>query len=236
METARFDACRIIRNRADARAGSARSLSDRRLHGGRVRESQDLSHPHRRPGRAAHVSRRRSGPRSRADVARICDCDGRLRRCLPAWPVRPGAAASLSAAQSSRLSRRAAGPRLQHCGQLHHQYQLAGLRRRDDPQPSVANARPDDQQLPRFGGGDRDGGRADACARAKRIADHRQLLGRYEPAQRSTCSCRCRSSSRSPSQRSAFRKRSAPRSKRPRSKAQSRSSPWGRSPARRPSN
>src|SRR5271166_3754166 len=36
-------------------------------------------------------------------------------------------------------------------------------------------------QLPRFGGGDRDGGRADARSRSKRVADHRQFLGRYDP-------------------------------------------------------
>ena len=90
------------------------------------------------------------------------------------------AASGLSAAQSAGLSGRAARSRLQHRDQLHHQRELAGLWRGDDAQPFVSDGRPHRQQFPRFGGGDRDRGRADPGAGAKRVADDRQLLGRYD--------------------------------------------------------
>ena len=47
-----------------------------------------------------------------------------------------------AAAQSARLRRRAARPRLQHLEQLHHQHELAELQRRDDHEPSDPDARP----------------------------------------------------------------------------------------------
>ena len=121
---------------ADARACSGRGLSDRRLHGGCVRQSEDLSHPIIRPGRARALSSCGSRPGGRAEVVRICDLDGRVWRRLSVGLLRPAAAAGLSATQSAGLSRRAARSRLQHRGQLHHQRQLAGLWRRDDAQPS----------------------------------------------------------------------------------------------------
>ena len=60
----------------------------------------------------------------------------------------------------------AARPRLQHRDQLHHQHQLAELRRRDDDEPSHADARPDRPQLPVRRDRHRDGVRAGARLRA----------------------------------------------------------------------
>ena len=56
--------------------------------------------------------------------------------------VRAATPAEPSAAQSAGFRRRRARPRLQHLDQLHHQHQLAELRRRDDDEPSDADARP----------------------------------------------------------------------------------------------
>ena len=75
----------------------------------------------------------------------------------------------------------AAGPFLQHGGQLHHQHQLAELRRRKHAVLSRADARPDASELPLGGDRHRAGGCADPRLRARVDADDRQFLGRYHP-------------------------------------------------------
>ena len=74
----------------------------------------------------------------------------------------------------------AAGSRIQHLDQLHHQHQLAELRRRDDDEPSDPDARPHRAQFPLRGDRPRDGLRAGARIRPL-LGDHcRQLLGRSD--------------------------------------------------------
>ena len=75
--------------------------------------------------------------------------------------------ARLAAAQSAGLSGRIARPGVQYRDQLHHQRELAGLRRRDDAEPPVADGGPHRQQFPRFGRRDRDCGRPDPRAVAQ---------------------------------------------------------------------
>ena len=115
------------------------------------------------------------------------------------------------AAQPAGLGRRLARLVVQHRGQLRHQHQLAGLRRRDDDELPHADARPDRAEL-RLGG-DRHGGagRADPRLRAPLGADDRQLLGRPDARARSTSCCRCRSSWRWSWCRRAWCRRSAVR-------------------------
>ena len=75
-----------------------------------------------------------------------------------------------------------AGPRLQHGGQLHHQHQLAELRRRKHDVLSrrrwLGLTRP---ELPLGGDRHRARGRADPRLRPRLGAHHRQFLGRSHP-------------------------------------------------------
>ena len=70
---------------------------------------------------------------------------------------------------------------LQYRDQLHHQYQLAELRRRGHDVVPHADARPDASELPVGGNWHRAGGRAHSrlCTRVGK--DDRQFLGRYHP-------------------------------------------------------
>ena len=70
---------------------------------------------------------------------------------------------------------------VQYGDELHHQYQLAELRRRKHDVLSRADARPDAPEFPV--GGDRHRARdgADPRLRAPFGADGRQFLGRYDP-------------------------------------------------------
>ncbi len=93
------------------------------------------------------------------------------------------------------LRRRDARLVVQHRGQLRHQHELAGLRRRDDDELPDADAR---ARRCRTSSRPRPAWRCwSRCirgfARAQR-ADDRQLLGRPRRARRSTSCCRCRSS------------------------------------------
>ena len=85
------------------------------------------------------------------------------------------------AVQSGRPIGRGARPLLQHGGELHHQHQLAELRRRKHDVLPRADARPDAPELPVGGHRHRARGRADPRLRAGIGADRRQFLGRYHP-------------------------------------------------------
>ena len=100
----------------------------------------------------------------------------------------------LAAAEPAGPRRRVAGFGVQHRGQLRHQHQLAGLRRRDDDELPHPDARPDGAEL--RVGRDRHGGAGRAHPRLQRaLGRHdRQLLGRPDAQRRSTSCCRCRSS------------------------------------------
>ena len=86
-----------------------------------------------------------------------------------------------AAVQPGRAVGGGAGPLLQHRGQLHHQHQLAELRRREHAVLSRADARPDAPELPVGGDRHRARGGADPRLRARVGADHRQFLGRCHP-------------------------------------------------------
>ena len=75
---------------------------------------------------------------------------------------------------------RAGRPRVQHLDQLHHQHQLAELRRRDDDESSHPDARPHRPQFPLRGDRPRHGLRAGARLRALVRDDGRQFLGRCD--------------------------------------------------------
>ena len=70
---------------------------------------------------------------------------------------------------------------VQYGGQLHHQHQLAELRRRKHDVLSRADARPDASELPLGRHRHRARGRADPRLRARVGKDGRQFLGRYHP-------------------------------------------------------
>ena len=89
-------------------------------------------------------------------------------------------------------------PVVQHRGQLHDEHELAVLRRRGDdepPHPDGRACRPE-LRVGRGRHGDRRRAHPRRC-RAGGLDDHRQLLGRPDPLDRSASCCRCRSSSRS---------------------------------------
>ena len=124
---------------------------------------------------------------------------------------------------------------LQHRHQLHHQHQLAELRRRKHAVLSRADARPDASELPLGGNRHRARGGADPRLRARLGEDRRQFLGRYHPLHALHPAADLHSSTPCSSSGRACRRRSAPMSMRRRWKAPSRPSPSARSPRRSPS-
>ena len=203
------------------------------LHHSCARGGQDVPDARRRAGRARLLPLAGVDATQRAELARLYDGDARLHVVGLPVALRVAASAEFPAAQPAGLRSGRPGSRLQHLDQLRHQHELAELRRRDDDEPSHADARPHRAQFPVGRDRPRDGLRAGARLRALGGADHRQFLGRYDARRRSMCCCRCRSSWRSRSSRSACRRRCSARSTRPRSKAPSRRSRSGRWPARR---
>ena len=91
-----------------------------------------------------------------------------------------------TAVQSSRTVRRRAGSLVQHGDELHHQYQLAELRRRKHDVLPRADARPHASELPFRRNRHRAGDRAHPRLRAALGAHRRQFLGRYHPRARFT--------------------------------------------------
>ena len=113
------------------------------------------------------------------------------RRAVP-----PAAAPGVPAAQPDRRPGRAPGPGAQHRRQLHHQHELAELRRRGRdgaPHPG-RGSRSRTSCRPRSASPSRSHSFAGSPAD---VADHRQLLGGRHP--RSPCTSCCRSPSSRPS-------------------------------------
>ena len=96
-------------------------------------------------------------------------------------PLRADALAGGAAVQSGRAVGGRRGSVVQHGGQLHHQHQLAELRRRKHDVLSRADARPDAPELPVGGDRHRARDRADPRLRAASVTHRRQFLGRYHP-------------------------------------------------------
>ena len=69
---------------------------------------------------------------------------------------------------------------VQHGGELRHQYELAGLRRRIDHELPDPDAGSGGSELRVRRDGYRSGGGADSRVRAARVVDHRQFLGRSD--------------------------------------------------------
>ena len=111
---------------------------------------------------------------ARAELARLCDGDARLLDRRLRLPLCVAALAKPSAAQSAGVRRGPPRSRVQHRDQLHHQHQLAELRRRDDDESSHADARPDRAQFPvrrdRLGDGVRAGAQRSRAPRRRRSA------------------------------------------------------------------
>ena len=169
---------------------------------------------------------------ARAALAHLHGRHAVLPRRRLSHPLRADALAGRAAVQSGRAVGRGAGPLVQHRGQLHHQHQLAELRRRKHAVLSRADARPDAPELPVGGDRHRAGGGADPRLRARLDAARSAISGSISPAARSTSCCRSASSTRCSWSGRASRRRSAPMSRRPRSKAPSRPSRSARSPRR----
>ena len=157
-------------------------------------------------------------------MARLYRGRGAVPRVRLRHPLRDPAAARRAALQSRRAKRGGAGPRLQHGGVLHHQHELAELRRRIHavlPQP---DARPDAPELSFGGDRHRGGGSGHPRLLACLGAHRRQLSGSMSRAACSTSSCRCASSTRCSWYGRVCRRRSAPTSRPPRWKAPGRPS------------
>ena len=152
-----------------------------------------------RPARAAHLSRRRRRRAERghgleALRARRCCCSTSsaslvvyaLQRLQGVLPLNPQDFGAVSA-----------GLVVQHGGQLRHQHELAGLRRRVDDELPDADAR---RSACRTSSRPRPGmavlvALIRGFAR-RQASDDRQLLGRPHALARSTSCCRCRCCSR----------------------------------------
>ena len=163
----------LLRDRRRAR-GAARRLHDARL---QRRAHVPVAGPAAGRGGALLDRRRRRKTRAALD-----DLHGRhavLPRRRISHPLCADALAGGAAVQSGGAVRGGAGSLLQHRGQLHHQHQLAELRRRKHAVLSRADARPDAPELPVGGDRHRAGGRADPRLRARVDEDDRQFLGRY---------------------------------------------------------
>ena len=104
------------------------------------------------------------------------------------------AAAAHSGSAAARPDGRlgsASRPRVQHCGLLRHQHELAELRRRADDEPSHPDGRPHGAELRLRRRRSRRRGGADPGLRAPPLGDDRQLLGRpharHDPRAAAAC-------------------------------------------------
>ena len=141
-----------------------------------VRSSTGFSHPVER------LLYRLIGTRedARNELEDLCAGDAGIQRFGAAGGLCLAARSGVAAAQPAGSGCGVARFGVQHGGQLRQQYQLAGLRRRNDHELSDADGRADRAEL-RLGGdrhGDAD--RADSRAGAAHDAGDRQLLGRSD--------------------------------------------------------
>ena len=131
-------------------------------------------------GRSRPVLDRRRRREARAALADLYGRDAAVPcRRLPDH-LRPDAAAGAAAVQSGGTIRGRRGSVLQHRDLLHHQHQLAELRRRKHAVLSGADAGPDAPEFPVGGDRHRAGGGADPRLLALLDAHHRQFLGRCD--------------------------------------------------------
>ena len=185
-----------------------------------------------RPVEAAALLGRRRRREARAALAHLHGRHAAVSRRRLSHSLRADAFAGRAAVQSGRTIGRGARSLVQYGGELHHQHQLAELRRRKHAVLSRADARPDAPELPVGGDRHRAGARADPRLRPRVGEDRSAISGSISPAARSTSCCRSASSPRCSWSGRACRRRSAPMSMPPRWKAPSRPSRSARSPRR----
>ncbi|MEY9757282.1 hypothetical protein ABIE73_004677 [Bradyrhizobium yuanmingense] len=131
--------------------------------------------------RGRHLLDLRHRREARAALADLHGRDAAVScRRLP-HHLRPHAAAGRAAVQSSRPIRGRRGSVLQHRDLLHHQYQLAELRRREHAFLSDPDGRPDAPEFPVSGHRHRARGCPDPRLCPRVDAHNRQLLGRCDP-------------------------------------------------------
>ena len=216
----------LLRDHRRAHAGA------RRLHDARLQRRAHLSVAGAAAGRSRALSGRRRRREARAALADLHGRHAAVPRRRLSHPLRADALAGGAAVQSGRAVGGGARSVVQYGGQLHHQHQLAELRRRKHDVLSRADARPHAPELPVGGDRHRAGGRAHPRLRPRVGQDHRQFLGRYHPLHALRPAADLRRRTRCSWSGRACRRRSAPMSMRPRWKAPSRPSRSARSPRR----
>ena len=135
-------------------------------------------HPVLGSGRAPDLPSLGRRRQARNALDRVCGGGARIQLHRLPRRVRAATAAGHAAAQSRRTRRGVARLVVQYRGQLRHQHQLAGLRRREHDELSHADARPGGAELRLRRDRHRGADRVDPGLRAARNGHHRQFLGR----------------------------------------------------------
>ena len=161
-----------LQHRADAAGDSAGPL-----HRHRDGRPACVRRPHRGPvvSPVRHQARRRDGLAAVRAGHPAVQCPRRAGGLCAAAP------AAVAAAEPAGHGQRVARLVVQHRGQLRHQHQLAGLRRRADDELPDPDAGPGGAELPVRRHRHRRRHRADPRLRAPFGQGHRQRLGRPDP-------------------------------------------------------
>ena len=151
------------------------------LHDARVQRRAHVPFAGPATGRGGHLLDRRRQREARTVLGDLHDRHAVLSCRRVSHPLRADAHPGDAAVQPGGAIRGRARPLLQYGGELHHQHQLAELRRREHAVLPRADARPDAPELPVGGDRHRAGCGADPRLCARIDEDHRQFLGRCHP-------------------------------------------------------
>ena len=121
-------------------------------------------------------------PEARAAVERLRPEPAGLQRHLGARPVPAATGPGVAAVEPDGRGERSASPLVEHRDQLHHQHELAELRRRVDHEPSHADGWTHRAELRIGRGGTRRRRRPHPRTDAPAPQHRRQLLGRPHPS------------------------------------------------------
>ena len=124
------------------------------------------------------LSRRGRGPGARNELDRLRPCDALVQPARRIGCLRAATVPGTAPAQSAGPGRGEPGLVVQYGDKLHHQYQLAGLRRRKHDELSDADARARRPEFRIGSVGHGGAGRADPRLRAQAGRRHRQFLVR----------------------------------------------------------
>ena len=159
-------------------------------------EARGRSHGPRVPGRAhvfasgAAASRKPDLPdlrhrgSGRAELEALCRRRAGVQRGEPAIDLPFDAGAAVAAVESAGAGQRDGGPGLEHGGQLHHQYELAGVHAGNHHELSDADGGAGDAQLLLGGSGNCGGDRGGARVRTPLGENTRQFLGGFHAIDR----------------------------------------------------